>query len=212
MVSATSDESKQFSLTQPEKESISDRLRLLIGSRTVRSAAEEWGLPFSTLNNYLSRGTEPSLNVAIKIANVERVPVEWLASGRITLDEAHKGSKVDALTKRLEEAGVEGFQAEIAGVPSTTIDGAIASAWSTIFELLTPQERYDLVHIFFRMGASGALEKLREINDTDLAWSALSLSEKQRLVRLNEKMKKGPSEPDSGVGQQDLASTDKKAG
>ncbi|HAV8121582.1 TPA: XRE family transcriptional regulator [Escherichia coli] len=60
------------------KESIAERLKRLIGPRSVRAAARDWGLSFSTLNNYLSRGTEPSLSVALQIASIEGVSVEWL--------------------------------------------------------------------------------------------------------------------------------------
>lgn len=70
-----------FAISEEGKEKIADRLRVLIGKRSVRAAAQDWGLSFSTLNNYLTRGTEPSLNVVIKIANVERVSVEWIATG-----------------------------------------------------------------------------------------------------------------------------------
>ncbi|HHE7964122.1 TPA: XRE family transcriptional regulator [Serratia marcescens] len=70
---------QELSLSDTAKETIPDRLRELIAGRSVRGAAKDWGLSFSTLNNYLTRGTEPSLNVALKIAEVEHVSVEWLA-------------------------------------------------------------------------------------------------------------------------------------
>ncbi|SQD03496.1 repressor protein [Escherichia coli] len=54
---------KSLSLPEVTKESIPERLRELIGKRSVRAAAKDWGLSFSTLNNYLTRGTEPSLSV-----------------------------------------------------------------------------------------------------------------------------------------------------
>ncbi|EJH1128947.1 XRE family transcriptional regulator [Escherichia coli] len=67
-----------LSFPSGRKESIAERLKRLIGSRSVRAAARDWGLSFSTLNNYLSRGTEPSLSVALQIASIEGVSVEWL--------------------------------------------------------------------------------------------------------------------------------------
>jgi len=50
---------------------LADRLRTLIGSRSTRAAAKAWDLSYSTLNNYLNRGTEPSLSVARQIAERE---------------------------------------------------------------------------------------------------------------------------------------------
>ena len=203
---------KTFSLESSAKESIAERLRLLIGSRTVRATAEEWGLPFSTLNNYLTRGTEPPLNVAIRIAKMENVPVEWLASGVVYVEEAHRGSSVDNLQKRLTESGIEGITPAFTGTPATSIDGAISSAWSLIFDALTPEERYDLVHIFFRLGIRGALEKLKEQTAIDLVWTALSQPEKERLIRLHEQVKKGSSEDSGSVAEADLSSKNQKAG
>lgn len=200
--------SKSLSLESPEKESIAERLRLLIGSRTVRAAAEEWGLPFSTLNNYLTRGTEPPLNVALRIAKMENVPIEWLAAGVLYLEEAHRGSSADNLQKRL---GMEGISPAFTGTPATSIEGAISSAWSLIFDALNPEERHELVQIFFRLGIRGALERLREREETDRAWSDLDVSEKERLIRLHEQMKKGSSEDNSGVAEADLSGKNQKA-
>ncbi|MDA8510946.1 hypothetical protein [Citrobacter sp. Igbk 14] len=203
---------KKLSLESLEKESISERLRVLIGSRTVRAAAEEWGLPFSTLNNYLTRGTEPSLNVALRIAKIENVPVEWLAEGIIFVEEVHRGSSVENLQNRLIEEGYEGVSLAFTGTPATSIDGAISSAWSLIFDSLDAEERYELVHLFFRIGARGVLQNLKGLEANDKTWSNLSESEKERLIRLHEQLKKGPPEDDSSVAEADLSSKNQKAG
>lgn len=63
------------------KETLKDRLYKLMARRSVRAAAEDWGLPFSTLNNYLTKDTEPSLKNIQKIANKEQVTLEWIATG-----------------------------------------------------------------------------------------------------------------------------------
>jgi hypothetical protein len=84
---------KSLSLPGDSKESISDRLRELIGNRSVRAAAKDWGLSFSTLNNYLTRGTEPSLSVALQIATVEGVTIEWICGLNVDPYRDHSDSE-----------------------------------------------------------------------------------------------------------------------
>ncbi|MBN6412584.1 XRE family transcriptional regulator [Escherichia coli] len=81
---------KFLSLPGETKESIPDRLRKLIGKRSVRAAAKDWGLSFSTLNNYLTRGTEPSLSVARQIAMIEGVTIEWICGSHCEPHEHHE--------------------------------------------------------------------------------------------------------------------------
>lgn len=70
-----------FSFAGEGKESFRARLQQLIGSRSVRAAANDWGVPVSTLNNYLHKGTEPSFKVVCLISNKEQVSLNWLAYG-----------------------------------------------------------------------------------------------------------------------------------
>ncbi|CRL44632.1 hypothetical protein SGGMMB4_01831 [Sodalis glossinidius str. 'morsitans'] len=115
----------KFAFQEGEKATIATRLRELIGHRSVRAAAQDWGLSFSTLNNYLTRGTEPSLNVAIKISNLESVSVEWLATGAnhncdkkispstknawLTVLESLDDKEVQALLRTIHKKGVDGI-------------------------------------------------------------------------------------------------------
>lgn len=115
------------------KESISDRLRKLIGERSVRAAAADWGLSFSTLNNYLTRGTEPSLNVAIKIANVERISVEWLATGQ------------------------DGAVSASAGIIAPTLSDPAEYLWKAVYDSLNNDEREALIKLIHRKGIEGIL-------------------------------------------------------
>lgn len=71
----------KVSLLEHEKETFADRLLVLIGGGSVRAAAKKWGLSYSTVSNYLTRGTIPALNVAHSIAHIEGVSLEWLATG-----------------------------------------------------------------------------------------------------------------------------------
>ncbi|EPA1831525.1 bacteriophage CI repressor [Escherichia coli] len=70
-----------FSLVDRGKESFRERLVKLIGGRSVRTAASDWGIPPSTLNNYIHKGTEPSFKIACLISYKERVSLNWLAYG-----------------------------------------------------------------------------------------------------------------------------------
>ncbi|MBA5838446.1 bacteriophage CI repressor, partial [Morganella morganii] len=73
--------SKFVSIESTTKETFKDRLIKLIGKRSVRKASEDWGLPYSTLNNYLTRNTLPTLNVVMDISSIEKVSIDWLAYG-----------------------------------------------------------------------------------------------------------------------------------
>ncbi|EEV6991235.1 helix-turn-helix domain-containing protein [Escherichia coli] len=70
-----------FSLVDRGKESFRERLVKLIGGRSVRTAASDWGIPPSTLNNYIHKGTEPSFKIACLISDKEQVSLNWLAYG-----------------------------------------------------------------------------------------------------------------------------------
>lgn len=54
---------------------------MLIGERSVRAAANDWGIPFSTLNNYLTKDTDPALSNVQSIAYMEQVSLDWLVNG-----------------------------------------------------------------------------------------------------------------------------------
>ncbi|MFM2555099.1 helix-turn-helix domain-containing protein [Escherichia coli] len=75
------EENGNFSFDAPGKESFKARLLSLIGKRSVRAAAKDWGVPVSTLNNYIHKGTEPSFKMACLISNKEQVSLNWLAFG-----------------------------------------------------------------------------------------------------------------------------------
>ncbi|HDT6532016.1 TPA: helix-turn-helix transcriptional regulator [Klebsiella michiganensis] len=190
----------EFALDEDEKESISVRIRQLIGTRTVRMAAREWGLSFSTLNNYLTRGTEPSLNVAIKIANVEGVSVEWLATGEhpptLSNDRPRKGAA--ASTSKRDEVSPP--------------QEAESMAWNVILNALDKDERALLINSFVTIGARRIIRMICKINDVNSYWQDLTNEEKERLIRVNEQMKKGASETDQQMTQAGLTSSGKKAG
>ncbi|ECG2605593.1 XRE family transcriptional regulator [Salmonella enterica subsp. enterica serovar Montevideo] len=70
-----------FSFPGIQKESVRERIKLLMRGRSKSAVAKLWGLPFSTLNNYFEKDAIPSLQVASQIAAVEGVTIDWLVLG-----------------------------------------------------------------------------------------------------------------------------------
>lgn len=60
---------------------VTDRLREVIGKRTLKEVSAFWGVPLSTIGNMLNRGTAPSLALSCKISQLENIDVFWLATG-----------------------------------------------------------------------------------------------------------------------------------
>ncbi|ORM61996.1 hypothetical protein HA45_19375 [Pantoea rodasii] len=164
----------EFSFVEDGKESIAHRLRALIGERSVREAAQDWGLSFSTLNNYLTRGTAPSLNVAIKIANVESVSVEWLATGVERQTNSHK---VD--------------------VPANEPNEFLRSTWMAAFELMNKSEAEALLRMIISGGARGLIKLAEHEASLEDIFMLLPPQLKARaieLVNAHVEAKKGASE------------------
>ncbi|MGL9773784.1 MAG: helix-turn-helix domain-containing protein [Sodalis sp. (in: enterobacteria)] len=95
-----------FAFDMDGKENFVGRLKQLMGNRSARAAASEWGLSFSTLHNYLTRGTEPSFTVVQGIAYKEHVSLDWLAFGSsCTQNEVASTSEIQSVN---EESLMEG--------------------------------------------------------------------------------------------------------
>ncbi|TKT99223.1 helix-turn-helix transcriptional regulator [Citrobacter sp. wls830] len=111
------------------KDTFKDRLRQLVGNRSLRAASKAWELPYSTLNNYFEKDTIPSLYVAQKIAKIEGVSLEWLASGGERTKEApaayHVGKDAHSSAK---------------------------IAWQLMFDMLEPEEADALIRLIHRKG------------------------------------------------------------
>jgi len=125
---------------EERKESMAKQLRAIIKGRSIRAAAQSWDLSFSKLNNHLTRGTEPSLNVAIKIASVENVSVEWLATGK-AVDNKQETSNLDA--------------------------DATRNAWLMVLNSLDNKDATALIRTIHRKGAEGLLSAAQERLDTE---------------------------------------------
>ncbi|WP_406833504.1 hypothetical protein [Morganella morganii] len=115
-------------------ETFKDRLKLLIGDRSIRAAAKEWGLSFSTLNNYLTKGTDPAMSTIKSIAIQEDVSLDWLVNGvdtrNQTLELADHYDKNELLTVSNAMFGMMSAQQLsrlIAAITTKGVDGLLKS-------------------------------------------------------------------------------------
>lgn len=59
----------------------SDRLKEVIGNKSGRAFAKEVGISYSTLHNYLTNVSSPTLDNLIALSNATGVDMKWLATG-----------------------------------------------------------------------------------------------------------------------------------
>lgn len=78
-------------------EGFAERLRGLIGRRTVKEIAAEWGIPATTLQSYLSRGTQPTLPGLRRLARAAGVSESWLAGGVGGAERSDRERALDAV-------------------------------------------------------------------------------------------------------------------
>lgn len=121
-----STDDKARSLLDEGKDTFTSRLQLLVGSRSLRAAAKAWELPYSTLNNYFEKGTIPSLYIAQRIAKIEGVSLEWLASG-------DGENSTRCLSNKLDHDNTK-------------------MAWQLMFEMLELEEAKALLRLIHRKG------------------------------------------------------------
>ncbi|WP_288063309.1 XRE family transcriptional regulator [Rodentibacter caecimuris] len=72
--------------------SFSERLKELIGNKSGRSFAKDAGISYSTLHNYLTDTSLPTLDNLIALANYANVSVQWLATGEYLEESKQKDS------------------------------------------------------------------------------------------------------------------------
>lgn len=128
-----------FSFSQNRKESIQDRIKQLVGTRSLRKATSDWGLPYSTINNYFEKGTTPGLNVVATIAKLENVSLEWLVYGE------NKSNPI------IEEK-----------VPTEDVNRPNTSIVDEILRRATPEDRERLIDMLCCIGIKGVLERLQQ--------------------------------------------------
>ncbi|EFC7243195.1 TPA: helix-turn-helix domain-containing protein [Escherichia coli] len=129
-----------FSFSQDRKESIQDRIKQLIGTRSLRKATSDWGLPYSTINNYFEKGTTPGLNVVATIAKLENVSLEWLVYG--------------------EKISVP--MVEKSRVATEDVNRPDTSIVDEILRRAAPEDRERLIDMLCCIGIKGVLERLQQ--------------------------------------------------
>lgn len=162
----------EFAFDETRKESFRSRLKELIGSRSVRAAAKDWGLSFSTLNNYLTRGTEPSFVAMIAVASKEKVSLDWIAFGTLRVKSESTSAHV---------------------LNENQVVDPLAMTWNMIFSSLNRHDIEALVSLIHREGARGILSTTEAPGNLDQLLLGLPKEEKERLFALHE-AKKGALE------------------
>ncbi len=151
------------------KETFTTRIKTLIGKDTVRTVAKRWGLPYSTLNNYLHRGNEPALSVVARIAKIENVSVEWLAGLSDSIKSDNECAKSDSNL--------------------SLQDDEVRTIWMRVCNSLNNEDIIVLMDFFFQFGIRG----ISSISSAESVQQFLQLSEAERaqVLRLYEQVKKG---------------------
>lgn len=149
------------------KESFRARLEGLLKGRSVRVASKAWGLPASTINNYLHKGTEPALKVVVAIAAAENVSLSWLATG------LHEDNERATYSHNEEDN--------------------LRLIWSSIFDSVDYGDIKSLIKLIHSNGAKGVIAAASALNDANRILLGLTNEEKERLIELH-KAKKGTSE------------------
>ncbi|EHF8253991.1 bacteriophage CI repressor [Enterobacter roggenkampii] len=149
---------ENVSFAQSGKESIRDRMKSLFKGRSLRKVSLDWDLPYSTLNNYFARSATPSVEILVKISEIENVSLAWLATGKdgvYMLDEAHSSN---GQAQPIIENGLTDGSSPFAftAVPLKD-DKFLSLTWAMFFEALDHDEKKKLIDIYARMGVRGVL-------------------------------------------------------
>lgn len=135
----------EASFLEEGKETFKNRLKQLLKGRSLRAVSTEWQIPYSTLNNYFDKKTLPSLYVAQKIARIEGVSLEWLASGTPN-EKPTDDSQRDDTDYGYDE---------------------LKTAWSLILDSLDVKEAKTLINLMHRKGIEGILTMIHEKQDIE---------------------------------------------
>ncbi|MGL9773630.1 MAG: hypothetical protein ACR5LG_06030 [Sodalis sp. (in: enterobacteria)] len=166
-----------FAFDMDGKENFVARLKQLIGNRSARAAATEWGLSFSTLHNYLTRGTEPSYTVVQSITYKEHVSLDWLAFSLLcTQKEVASTSEILSINEE------------------SLIEDPLEATWHMIYKSLNKKDLEALIMPAFARRAKGVLALSGRKDDLDSLLLQLPKEEKERLIALHEAKKEAVSE------------------
>ena len=181
----------EFAFVEERKAKLVERIRALAERhKSLRAAARVWEMSFSTLNNYINRGTEPSFFVIHNISMKENVSMDWLAYG------SHDPFEFNKVIIDLQQTQI---------IPGR-------DTWLMIFDNLDPEERKSLLNYCIKVGAPNLASLTRKIGPNDQEFIALPEEEKERVLRLYRQVKKGSSDDSGSVAEADLSSKNQKAG
>lgn len=170
----TLNKESKLSLPEQGKESIQQRLRELMRDRSLRRVSLDWGLPYSTINNYFTKGTTPSVEVITTVADIENVSIEWLITGKSReAEEKRDEHKQDRVFDELE------------------------SAWMTAFKFMNKGEAEALLRIIISGGAKGLIKLAGREESAEERFLLLPAELKARAIELIDahvEAKKGASE------------------
>lgn len=102
----------------------SDRLKKVIGDRSGRAFAKEVGISYSTLHNYLTNVSSPTLDNLIALANSAGVSLQWLATGEN--EEKKERNHVAEAFERVREMLEEGVSM-VSSYPSINVSAGFGS-------------------------------------------------------------------------------------
>ncbi|EBX7467610.1 hypothetical protein DS565_15775 [Salmonella enterica subsp. enterica serovar Bareilly] len=176
----------KLSFDEARKENFIARLKQLIGNRSIRAAAKAWGLSFSTLNNYITRGTEPSFIAMQAIASVEGISLDWLAFGKNDSNKNQPPSKQEMAITNKES-----------NTPPVDDKDFLRSSWTSAFEFMGKTEAESLLKIIINGGARGLIKLAEHEAGLDEVYALLTPDLKERAIELisaHIEAKKGASE------------------
>ncbi|MGK0747520.1 hypothetical protein ACSFCX_24160 [Yokenella regensburgei] len=184
----TAKESK-FAIRDNEKESIQERLKQLFRGRNLRTVAREWGLPYSTLNNYFAKGAKPGLDVVERVCNIENVSIDWLVTGKLATE-----STTQTAMPQSDD---------------------LKSAWNLAFEFMDKREAETLLRILLSGGARGLIKLAEHEASLEEIFMLLPAELKERAIELIDAhidAKKGASEGGELDSSQNPEQEAKRAG
>jgi len=136
-----------FSSNHPGSEPLSDRVRKLIGDRSIRYFAQSANIKNSTLQSILG-GTKPTVDNLVAIARAGGVTVDWLATGE---EPMWPGPREDAGVLRVAAVGEPIRRAAVpSGIVRIPLLDATASSSGTDGSgaIVSPKGQVDSIYFY----------------------------------------------------------------
>ncbi|EEO8661602.1 bacteriophage CI repressor [Salmonella enterica subsp. enterica serovar Rubislaw] len=209
---------ERFSFPIDGKESIQERIKQLVGDRSLRKASQAWGLPYSTLNNYFEKNTTPGLHVVATIAKVENVSLEWLVYGegrttneQKTADHSHTQStsfnENDLVNELFRRANQDDREKLINALCDIGIKGVLSKLQQPEAQHSQPEREYTKEELEAMIRALPVREAVKDAASMVLAMGEsadreiLQLVEHYRRAELPESESDNTPTPDSSLKQ-----------